>query len=75
MECSIVRNEIDLESLRKRIQHDKAGAVLIFCGDVRNHSEKHKVNFLEYEAHESMAKKQIINVINSAKKKWKIHVD
>ena len=69
MECYIVRNEIDLESLRHRVQHEKAGAVLIFCGDVRNHSEKQKVSFLEYEAHESMAIKQINNVINSAKKK------
>ena len=73
MECSIVRNEIDLENLRKRIQHDQAGAVLIFCGDVRNHSEKQRVSFLEYEAHESKAKKQIINVINSAKQKWELH--
>ncbi len=47
MECSIVRNEIDLENLRKRIQHDQAGDVLIFCGDVRNHSEKQRVSFLE----------------------------
>ena len=73
MECSIVRNEIDLEGLRRRVQHEKAGAVLIFCGDVRNHSEKQKVSFLEYEAHESMAIKQIKNVINSAKKKWPLH--
>tara|TARA_Y100001970_G_C14224605_1_gene854804 strand:+ start:1885 stop:2346 length:462 start_codon:yes stop_codon:yes gene_type:complete len=73
MTCSIVRNEIDLVALRYRIQHKKAGAVLIFCGDVRNHAQEQKVSYLEYEAHESMALKQIKNVINSAKKKWTLH--
>ena len=70
---SIVRQEIDLEGLRKRIQHEQAGAVVIFCGDIRNHSQKQEVSFLEYEAHESMALKQIKNVVDSAKKKWNIH--
>ena len=40
MSCSIVRDEIDLESLRSRTQDPQAGAVLIFCGDVRNHNQK-----------------------------------
>jgi len=71
--CSIIRNVIDLEGLRLRIQHKQAGAVLIFCGNIRNHSQKQKVSFLEYEAHESMALKQIKNVVNKAKKKWKLH--
>ena len=40
MSCSIVREEIDFEGLRRRAQAPRAGAVLIFCGDVRNHSQK-----------------------------------
>ena len=71
--CSIIRNEIDLVALRLRIQHKRAGAVLIFCGDIRNHSQKQEVSFLEYEAHESMALKQIKDIVDSAKKKWNIH--
>ena len=71
--CSIIRNEIDLVALRLRVQHKKAGAVLIFCGDIRNHSKKQKVSFLEYEAHESMALKQIKNIVKKAKKKWNLH--
>ncbi len=70
---SIVRNEIELDKLRLRVQHEKAGAVLIFCGDIRNHSQNQEVSFLEYEAHESMALKQIKNIVNSAKKKWNLH--
>ena len=73
MPCSIVRDEIDLEGLRRRIQDPQAGAVLVFCGDVRNHSQEQDVSFLEYEAHERMALKQIKKIIEHAKQKWELH--
>ena len=73
MPCSIVRDEIDLEGLRRRAQDPQAGAVLIFCGDVRNHSQEQDVSFLEYEAHERMALKQITIIIEQAQKKWELH--
>ena len=73
MSCSIVRNEIDLEGLRNRTQDPQAGAVLIFCGDVRNHNQKKDVSFLEYEAHERMAHKQIKKIIEHAQQKWELH--
>jgi len=73
MSCSIVRNEIDLEDMRRRAQTPQAGAVLIFCGDVRNHSQKKDVSFLQYEAHEKMALKQISKIIKKAQQKWELH--
>ena len=73
MSCSIVRDEIDLEGLRRRAQAPRAGAVLIFCGDVRNHSLEKDVSFLEYEAHERMALKQITKIIEQAQQKWEMH--
>ncbi len=73
MPCSIVRDEIDLEEMRRRAQDPQAGAVLIFCGDVRNHSQKQEVSFLEYEAHERMALKQIKIIIKQAQQKWEMH--
>ena len=73
MPCSIVRDEIDLGGLRTRAQDPQAGAVLIFCGDVRNHSQEQDVSFLEYEAHESMALKQIRKIIEQAQQKWELH--
>ena len=71
--CSVVRDVIDLEGLRHRAQHPQAGAVIIFCGDVRNHSQEKEVSLLEYEAHESMALKQISTVIDAALQKWVLH--
>ena len=73
MTCSIIRDEIDLEGLRRRTQDPQAGAVLIFCGDVRNHGQDQDVSFLEYEAHERMALKQITKIIEQAQKKWELH--
>ncbi len=73
MPCSIVREVIDLEALRLRVQHPQAGAVLIFYGDIRNHSQQQEVSYLEYEAHESMALKQISQVVEEAQKKWQLH--
>ena len=73
MSCSIVRDEIDVEGLRRRAQVPRAGAVLIFCGDVRNHSLEQDVSFLEYEAHERMALKQITKIIEQAQQKWETH--
>ena len=73
MPCSIVRDEIDLEGLRRRAQDPQAGAVLVFCGDVLNHSQEQDVSFLEYEAHETMALKQITKIIEQAQQKWELH--
>ena len=73
MTCSIVREEINLEDLRRRTQDPQAGALLIFCGDVRNHNQKKEVSFLEYEAHERMAHKQIKKIIEHAQQKWELH--
>ena len=46
MSCSIVRDEIDLEGLHRRAQDPQAGAVLIFCGDVRNHSQEQDLSLI-----------------------------
>ena len=73
IKCSVVRDVIDIEGLRHRAQHPKAGAVIIFYGDVRNHSQQQEVTFLEYEAHESMALKQISKVIGEARQKCELH--
>ncbi|MBS1255459.1 MAG: Molybdopterin synthase catalytic subunit [Deltaproteobacteria bacterium] len=73
MSCSVIRDVIDIEGLRRRAQDPQAGAVLIFCGDVRNHSQEQHVSLLEYEAHESMALKQISKVIKQAQQKWELH--
>ena len=73
MPVSITREPIDLTALRQRALHPQAGAVLIFCGDIRNHSDNQSVDKLEYESHESMALNQMNQVAEKASQKWPIH--
>jgi molybdopterin synthase catalytic subunit len=73
MPNSVTREAIDLEALRHRAQHPQAGAVLIFCGDIRNHSDGRSVTVLEYEAHERMALRQIDRIVEEAQQRWPLH--
>jgi len=47
--------EAQAPTLAELVRRDKDGAVALFYGVVRNHSEGRDVERLEYEAHESMA--------------------
>jgi molybdopterin synthase catalytic subunit len=69
----ITREEIDLHGLLLRAKHSAAGAVLLFSGDVRNHSEGKGVEFLEYEAHEALAERQIAEIVSEAQRQWPLH--
>jgi molybdopterin synthase catalytic subunit len=73
MSNAVTRETIDFSALRERALHPQAGAVLIFCGDIRNHSEGQPVEELEYEAHESMALRQIDHITEEASRRWPLH--
>ncbi len=46
------------QGLVELVQRDEAGAVALFYGNVRNHSEGRDVERLEYEAHETHGRRQ-----------------
>jgi molybdopterin synthase catalytic subunit len=48
----------------------KDGAVAAFTGLVRDHHEGRGVLWLEYEAHDEMAEKQIGGLIQEARRRW-----
>ncbi len=50
----------------------KAGAVVLFSGDVRNNNKDKEVQYLEYEAYQEMAEKLIAEVLNEAIEKWNL---
>lgn len=64
---------IDLPLIFVRLHHPKAGAIVLFSGEVRNHSKEKAVSHLIYEAHISMAKKMIREVVEEAKNKFNLH--
>ena len=58
----ITSEVLDPQALVEAVRRDDAGAVALFYGIVRNHSEGRAVERLEYEAHEAMALKKIREV-------------
>jgi molybdopterin synthase catalytic subunit len=64
---------IDLCTVLAAAQDPKAGAVVLFSGEVRNHSHDKNVSHLVYEAYVPMAKNMIREIIEEANKKWKLH--
>jgi len=51
----LTREPIDIRKVADSLQKPEDGAVIVFEGVVRNHSEDKAVRFLEYEAYEPMA--------------------
>jgi molybdopterin synthase catalytic subunit/molybdopterin converting factor small subunit len=57
--AAIVSGVIDTVALVKGIKHPEDGAVAVFEGIVRNHSRGRRTLYLDYEAYEGMALKQM----------------
>jgi molybdopterin converting factor subunit 1 len=69
---SIVRERIDTAAVLARIKQPEDGAVVVFEGIVRNHTRGRRTLFLEYEAYEEMAKKQMESLAAQARSQFSI---
>jgi molybdopterin synthase catalytic subunit len=65
---------LDLTGLLGAAHHPQAGAIVLFSGEVRNHSNGKTVDYLEYEAHNTMAARMIGEIIAEARKKWTLTI-
>lgn len=61
---------VDLAPLRRRVQHDRAGAFASFEGWVRNHNEGRPVHGLRYESYVALAEDEGAKVIAEARAKF-----
>jgi molybdopterin synthase catalytic subunit len=68
----LVRESIDIRKIADSLQKPEDGAVVVFEGVVRNHSNDKAVCFLEYDAYESMALKKLEEIGARAKKEFAI---
>ena len=68
--AGIVCEKIDGDAIVASIKHPQDGAVATFDGIVRNNSRGRKTLYLEYEAYEEMALKQMEELIVEALKKF-----
>lgn len=55
----LVREQIQTQEISARLKAAEDGAIVVFEGIVRNHSHGRRTLFLEYEAYEPMALKQM----------------
>lgn len=67
-------HSINIAELLASAHHPGAGAVVLFSGETRDYSKGKKVDYLVYEAQETMAAKMIANILEEAKKKWLLHI-
>ena len=61
--CDVTSDEISLDRVRKAVERPAAGGICVFHGVVRNHADGQAVSRLEYEAHESLAEKEMRRVL------------
>ena len=62
--CKISDLPISLDDLWAAVSHPGAGAICLFSGVVRDHAEGKAVSRLDYEAHESLAERELFAVLN-----------
>jgi molybdopterin synthase catalytic subunit len=69
----ITTEPIDVEALYRAVLRDRDGAVVTFCGVVREYSDSGRaVRYLEYEAYPEMAEAQMRAIGAEIKRRWDI---
>jgi MoaE-MoaD fusion protein len=68
----LIHERIDIQKVIESLQKPEDGALVVFEGVVRNHSQDKAVRFLEYDAYESMALKKLEEVGSRAKSEYAI---
>jgi molybdopterin synthase catalytic subunit len=68
----ITEQPLDVVGLLAKSHDPKAGALVLFSGDVRDNNLGKEVSYLEYEAHSSFATKMIEEILYEAIIKWNL---
>lgn len=67
---ALTRERIDAEKLVAEAKHGEDGAVVVFDGIVRNHTRGRATLYLDYEAYEEMALKQMRQLAAEARERF-----
>lgn len=65
-------DDIDLNEVYAALQNPSAGAVNLFVGTVRSHSNGKEVVRLEFESYDGMALQQMNHIAERAVEKWNL---
>lgn len=66
----LVTESIRLDTLLDAVRHPGAGGIVLFLGTVRDHARGRTVEHLEYEAYETMARRQMTGIATQAAERW-----
>ena len=72
MATALTREPIDAEKLVAAAKRGEDGAVVVFDGIVRNHSRGRQTLYLDYEAYEEMALKQMDELAREARSRFSV---
>jgi molybdopterin converting factor subunit 1 len=70
--ASIIRDPIDTQGVLKRVKLGEDGAAVVFEGVVRNQTRGRKTLYLDYEAYEEMALRQMEGLAEQAVKQFQV---
>jgi MoaE-MoaD fusion protein len=70
--CAIVREPIDLQAIRKELEHPEDGSALLFDGVVRNNTRGRRTLYLDYEAYETMALNEMEKLAQATLERFKV---
>jgi molybdopterin converting factor subunit 1 len=68
----ITKEALDPQRAAAAVRRDESGAVVLFSGVARNHSEGRRVLALEYDAYPEMAARKLREVAEEARARWPI---
>ncbi len=71
-EIRIVREPIDTEAVVERLKRPADGATVVFDGAVRDHTRGRRTLYLDYEAYEAMAMKQMEALATDARTRFAV---
>jgi MoaE-MoaD fusion protein len=71
-EVKLVREPIRVAELQSRIRQGNDGAVCVFEGIVRNHTRGRQTLYLDYEAYEEMAQRELERLVQQAMREYAV---
>lgn len=69
---AVTDQPIDIQACLGAVQSERAGAVDVFIGTVRNHNNARSVVRLEYESFDSMAIRKMTELAEEAARRWPV---
>lgn len=61
---------LQVEDIVKKVVNNRAGAVVVFIGTVREFTGEHQTLYLEYEAYQEMAEKSLAEIGREVEERW-----